>query len=83
MFAHHLLKDSQMFLMLECHTSQQRVIIRSVLIVLVVSHKYSLDLFHIVFLVHLEGAAIDNFCQSGFVRSRKVLVVIQKLVYLI
>lgn len=72
-----------MSLVLKRHTCQQRVVIRSILVKLVIPHQNHLDLLHVILLVHLEGAAIDDLLEGGFVWACVVLVLIEELIDLI
>ena len=82
-FTDHLLKDSQMFLMLKGHSSQQWVVVGRILVILIVPHKNSLHLLHVILLIHLEGAPIYNFLQCRLVRSREMLIVREEIINLI
>ena len=83
MLAHHLLENAKMPLMLESDSSQKGEVIRGVLIVVIVANKDHLNFFHVVFLVHLEGAPVDHFLQCGLVGSRVESVFVQVLMDLV
>ena len=48
-----------MALVLERNLREERVVIRSVLVELIVAHQNHLHLLHVVLLIHLEGATVD------------------------
>ena len=53
--------------MLKRHTCQKREIISCILIHIIVSHEDHLHFLHVVLLVHLERASIDNILEARFV----------------
>lgn len=70
-------------LVLKRHPCQQRVVIRSVLVKLIVTHQNHLDLLHVVLLVHLEGAPIHDLLEGGLVWACVKLILIQVLIHLV
>jgi len=56
----HLLKDTQVPLVLERDSREQRVVIGCVLVQSVIAHQNHLHLLHVSLLIHLEGAAVDD-----------------------
>ena len=81
--AEHLFEHAQVSLMLESHSRKQRIIIRGELIKLIVAHQDHLNLFHVIFLVHLESAAVHYLLQCGLPISRIILILAQEVVDLI
>ena len=83
MLREELLEDSEVLLVLEGHTSQQRVVVGGVLVAVVVPDEEKNHFLHVDFLVHLESASIDYLVDGGLVRAGVRPVVADVLVDLI
>ena len=78
-----LLEDSEVLLMLEGHTSQQRVIVGGVLVAVIIPNEEKNHFLHVDFLVHLESASIDYLVDGGLVSASVRPVLADVLVDLI
>ena len=65
------------------HFRQQWVVIGGVLVVGVVANEDHLDFAHVVFLVHLEGAPVDDLLDGGLVRPGVIPVLVDVVVNLV
>ena len=72
-----------MLLVLGGDPRKQRIVITWVLVRIIVSHEKQNDFLHIDFLVHLEGASIDNFVNSRLARPRVLSILGNVVVHLI
>ena len=66
-----------------CYLRQKWIVIGGILVIGIVSNEDHLDLSHVIFLVHLERAPVDDLLDSGLVRTGIVFVFIDIVINLI
>ena len=79
----HLLEHPQVLHVHVGHFGQQWVVIRGILIIGIVPNKNHLDFPHIILLVHLKGAPVHNFLNSGLVRPSIIPVFVDVVIHLV
>lgn len=72
-----------MTLVLESHPSEQRIVIRGVLVVIIVPNQDHLHLSHVILLIHLESTSIYNLLQGRFARTSIVSILVNIIVHLV